>query len=414
MILNPYSAFTRPNPHVTLKRSSRALGELMRLTSSLLVPLLFSAGCVTTLPEPTDTSTDTSTPHDPSCGDPSALIGLSFINVNNDEWDDLLLVYENGAWCVSINYGLLLQPQERVFVTPPAGEHGFRFTLGDLDGDGHADLAWGQATESLRYADLSIARWTDGAFETVGTTPLLINDPDVDPDDEASGPLCDLDELVIADLQGDGQAEVVVIDRDDSRWCARGLEADGLGEELEWFAGQGNTLARPLVGRVDGDACEDLVGFYQPTTDRPTETYMDGLWKLVGPSSEHPTAPCTPVGEADRDTNWRTIADQLGADAVYAAIADVDGDGDGDGLYATSAGDWAVALGSTAKQDWTFVPDATFTVSLGGGADLFASGDLNGDGLTDLLQLNVQTGEFVCAVGRAGGLELCPAGQPSW
>ena len=90
ILLNPYSPSTHHNLYLPPKRSSRPLGELMRHTSSLFVPLLCSLGCVKSPPEPTDTSTDTATAHDPSCDDPSALVGLSFINVNNDEWDDLL------------------------------------------------------------------------------------------------------------------------------------------------------------------------------------------------------------------------------------------------------------------------------------------------------------------------------------
>ena len=359
----------------------------------------------------TDSSTDstedsdTAPPHDPSCDDLSDLVGLSLFDANGDEWHDLLLVHQSGAWCVSLNYGLSLRPQERVMVTQPAEAPGFRYALGDLDGDGDTDLAWGQATEYARYQDLSVALWADGAWTPVSDAPLLTADP--------SDALCALDELVIADLGGDGQDELVLVDRVATRWCARSLSGEALGEEVEWFFGQGTDLAMPLAGRVDGDACDELIGFYQPTTDRPDLGWNDGLWKLVGPSSEHPTEACTPIGEADRATNWRTVADEFGIDAVYTAVQDVDGDGLGDALYVNAEGDWRVAPGASTSP-WGFFADLLYSTSLGAGAELFTSGDLNGDGHADLLQLDVESGAFTCALGGPVVLEACPAGFPAW
>jgi hypothetical protein len=371
------------------------------LTASLLT--LGVSSCISTLPESPqdalDSATDSAALHDPGCDDLSNLVGLSLFDANGDEFDDSLLVHQNGAWCVAINYGSGLRTQERVLVTPPTDASRFRYALGDLDGDGDTDLAWGQATEHNRYLNLSVALWEDGAWTPVSDAPLLTNTPSSD--------LCALDELVIADLDGDEQDEIVVVDRDNVRWCARDLYGETLGEEVVWFSGQGSDIATALAGRVDGDDCDDLIGFYQPITDRNLESWMDGRWKIVGPSSEHPTADCTPVGERDGAVNWRHGAEDFGADAVYTAVQDVDGDRLGDALYVNAVGEWHVARGSAASQDWAFVADTAFTMSLGSDAELFASGDLNGDGLTDLLQLDVATGSFACALGGSVVLGVC-------
>lgn len=375
------------------------------LTTSLLA--LGASGCISTLPASkeaaSDSGPDTAALHDPSCDDLSNLVGLSLFDANGDEFDDLLLVHQNGAWCVAFNYGSSLSTQERILVTPPAEASKFRFSLGDLDGDGDTDLVWGQATEHNRYLNLSVALWEDGAWKPLSDAPLL-NDTDTDG-------LCALDELAIADLDGDGQDEIVVVDRDNVRWCARDISGETLGEEVAWFSEQGSDLATALAGRVDGDNCDDLIGFYQPTTDRNLESWMDGRWKIVGPSSEHPTADCTPVGERDGAVNWRHGAEGFGADAVYTAVQDVDGDSLGDALYANAGGEWYVARGSSASQDWAFVADSAFTVSLGSDAELFTSGYLDGDGLIDLLQLDVATGSFACALGGPVVLGACDAGD---
>ncbi|MFT5682451.1 MAG: hypothetical protein ACI8RZ_003369 [Myxococcota bacterium] len=261
---------------------------------------------------------------------------------------------------------------------------------GDTDGDGLADLligaygddtggnsagaaflVLGPATGSTSTSDAHASFYGEDAADRAGLTVSAVGDVDGDG-------LADL--LIGADRNGEGSAGAAYVvlggvsgdmSLGDADWVLRG-ESDG----EEAGAGMG------AAGDVDGDGLADLL---------ISGTGVDGAgvaWLVAGSGVGSDTL-ADAQARIDGDVT-KKIADDLGSALIGAG--DVDGDGQADLLISgsTSGGPGAVWLlyGPTSGTLTPADADATFLGNSSGdqaGYSLAAPGDLNSDGLSDLL-----------------------------
>jgi hypothetical protein len=167
----------------------------------------------------------------------------------------------------------------------------------------------------------------------------------------------DSEDLHVADLDGDGHLDVVLVARGGS---AKVLFSDGaapacaLAEVVDLAGGGGFTIG---VGDLDADGLQDVV-------------FGDGTVYHGAPRAS-----------GSRFTAGTKVP---GLNGGAVDLADVDGDGDAD----------VVAPGFAARSDGRRGFDATSTFSVGAGPMHVAAADLNRDGLLDLVSVNFSGGDL--------------------
>ncbi len=184
----------------------------------------------------------------------------------------------------------------------------------------------------------------------------------------------------VADVDNDGDMEVVVGSNDDSLYCV-----DGATGSVKWVFGTGSDVkSSPAVADVDNDGDMEVV---------------------VG--SNDSTIYC--LNGSDGTPKWTFSTGSCVQSSP--AIADVDGDGDMDIFMGCDNGSVYCVDGSDGTQKWVF---ATNSTSIKGGIPLV---DINGDGELDLLiaygrnlqALNARTGTEIWIVTSLGyGGATCP------
>lgn len=291
----------------------------------------------------------------------SASVELS--DLDGDGKSDILFVnFESGSGSVLVvrrNTGIFgvidvssnfANPQE--FVT---GSTPFALAVGDLDGDGKQDVA------VANYGGNSIS-----VFRNTSTTGNISFAPKVDYPTTGNGPTS----IAIQDLDGDGKADIVTADQT-SHWVSIFKNASTTGTiSFNRQAGLSTgTVTGPVsvkLGDLNGDDKPDLV--------------------VVGKSSNRVTifrntSTINTISFETPITNYTT-----GTSPYSVAIGDLDGDGKAD-LAVSNESSRTISLyknTTSSAASITFVAQGATTALGSGKPSIVAMGDLDGDGKTDL------------------------------
>lgn len=280
----------------------------------------------------------------------------------------------------------------------PVGELPLDVAIGDLNGDGALDLA----TADAKSAQVSVAFGRgDGTFVTpaksipIGVSPHLVALADMDRDGDLDLVASDHDSASVAVWLGDG----------------RGAFTPAAGSPFAAHGGEPHNHGL-AVGDVSGDGVPDVITANQE--DHSLSVLLgDGTGLLASaPGSLIPLGSdpyMSRLGDLDDDGKLDIIAPLVGGNAVvvlrgdgkggfaptpgspyrtldrpYAvAVADLDADGHQDVLIAHDDTDKVtVLLGSS---DGTLSPARGSPMSLGTRVFGMATGDVNGDGVVDVL-----------------------------
>jgi hypothetical protein len=237
--------------------------------------------------------------------------------------------------------------------------------LGDVNGDGRLDLVGLDAnTLSTPVVDVLLGNG-DGTFQAAKQTTVPST--------------CDANDLAVADLTGDGRADVVVVDA-----CGlTPLIASSTGSlAIEAHITAGPTTVGVAAADLDGDHRVDLAVASQGDV---------GL-RLYHGNGDGTFAP----------PRLYTSGDTAGK----VAVGDVDGDGKVDVVF--SAGGIGVALG---RGDGTV---HAAPMLLGGQEPAFvAVGDLNGDGNADVIVGNAGSDDIDVFLGHGDGTFGAPSAFPA-
>jgi FG-GAP-like repeat/Astacin (Peptidase family M12A) len=237
-----------------------------------------------------------------------------------------------GLVTVARNVGARFEPSRDVATT----ELGAKRALGDVDGDGDADLV------SLEEGTWRVAIATSGGFSestawgrSAGGTREL--------------PL-------LGDVDGDGDADAVTVSAGGT-WSVAFSDRSSFGQS-QWWGELSFGYGRAMLADVNGDRRLDAV-----VAD------TSGAWRVA----------LATEGSLSIEAEW---ASNVGQNAADFFAADVDGDGKADALAASSSGGrWTVAL-STGE---AFGPARQWASGHGAAASGRFVADADGDGLADAI-----------------------------
>jgi FG-GAP-like repeat len=346
--------------------------------------------------------------------------------------DDLFLRdKESGIWVVLNWYD-----QDAQQAIPRASASGQwstdwdRFVMGDWDTDGHVDDMYLYDTDSGRWQIMSWHRYVPTHVEAASDSPGLDNlvsgtfePPTTDGRADvalrygtAGGWVWDVgvstgsgfrsagnwswgrggtpEPVYRGDFDGDGRTDVLLRYNTGSSWAWDvGLSTgNGFRSAGNWSWGRGGTPEPVYTGDFDGDGRTDVLLRYN--------TGSSWAWD-VGLST----------GSGFRSAgNWSW---GRGGTAEPVSTGDFDGDGRTDVLLRYSNGStwfWDVGLSTGSG----FRPAGNWSWGRGGTPEPVYTGDLDGDGRTDvLLRYNTANG-WVWDVGLSTGSGFRPAGNWSW
>ncbi len=245
-----------------------------------------------------------------------------------------------------------------------AGRAPHVFQIGDVDGDGDADLLNGEIIDALTV------KWhlrrSDGA--SFGPADLISSD---------AGSVGDLFRL--ADVDGDGLADLVhgrpqgTGDNDGMDWLVNFFDGVNFGASQTFATNLGPQEGVFLLGDVDADGLSDLVEVIRDS---------GGATALVARST----------GTSFLAAHVDYVA--LGARPDHVMLRDADGDGDADLIFGTVLSDtdvdWDVAEANASNCALSFGSPCFSSFALwqtngGNAGDFFRVSDLDGDGAKDLV-----------------------------
>ena len=260
-----------------------------------------------------------------------------------------------GTVCVRLNAGngtFAAAPSVPVALRQPD-----RLALGDLDADGDLDLVVGGRAEA------KVLVLTNNGSGTLALLPIAAESLLTLPNTRAG-------DLALADLDGDGDLDLAVAQRTDSRaalYFNNGAARLGPGSAAVAVVELGSSLSGLVLDDVNGDGAPDLVGCHNPSgTGRVSIAFNSGTGTFAAPTIVAVgTGPNdVQVGDLDADgdldivaTNlgsdnvsvllnagagaWATLpAAAVGLDPVGLALADLDNDGDLDVVTGNGANTW--------------------------------------------------------------------------
>src|SRR5262249_37415120 len=243
-------------------------------------------------------------------------------------------------------------------VTFPVGVRPEAITVADVNGDGVQDIAVvNQGTFPTFASSLSVLLGNgDGSFQPAVTTPI-----------RPGGGFGNRQSVAVGDVNGDGLPDVAVAASAFNAVEVLLGNGDGSFQKDHLVMGVGQGPTSLAVGDFDGNGALDLV-----TANSGSNT----LSLLLG----------------NGNGSFQNVIDlPVGAQPVAVAVHDVNGDGLPDLVSADSASSAVSVL--LGNGDGTFAPAQSFAASDGSVAPSnVAVGDVNGDGLADLVLLEVAPG----------------------
>ena len=283
--------------------------------------------------------------------------------------------------------------------TPATGSFSdYEALIGDINGDGVADLVWWQQDGSGLHAQAALANG-DGTF-----TAAQASTPD-------SGSFSGYDAL-IGDVNGDGLSELVWTKAGSAGLQAYAALANGDGT---FAAAQASTPATgsfsgyvALMGDVNGDGVADLVWVKAtspppPPPDEPDEPDEPGQDPCggagdcpgEGPDDDPPDDPypgdhpdwrsMDPPNPQDLP-NWRMPVSHLAYSEAFGSVSQISASGSGQSIVGSSTAGGLYAYAALADGDGTFAAAQASTPSGGSYSGRGALvGDVNGDGVADLV-----------------------------
>ena len=259
---------------------------------------------------------------------------------------------------------------------------------GDVNGDGYADLLVGGVALDGYYATHSrVQLYLGGASGTATAPAWEITQAD-------HGQALGYDIASAGDVNGDGVADVLV--------GCRGDDSAGSDAGRAWlYLGSLQGLATEAVWSAYGEAAGDLFGAVAGLGDVDGDGFGDVLVGAPGMSDDHPDggALYCYCGFADMpklSSGWFAQSDQAGAQLAYRVVSAGDVTGDGfDDLWVAApwydngeADEGAVFLFPGGHAGLSYLPiwwaeSNQENAHLGFGID--CAGDVNGDGLVDVI-----------------------------
>jgi hypothetical protein len=320
-----------------------------------------------------------------SSGGQTAL-SLTAADVNGDGKLDLIVVNQCAPGCANSSVSVLLGNGDGTFL--PAVTYSFGTVLAssaavaDVNGDGKPDLIVAGVAccyqQFYNYAAVGVLLGNgDGTFQTVVTY------------DSNPGGSSAASSVAVADVNRDGHPDLVV--GNGSNVGVLLGNGDGTFQTAATFntGGFGNTTAIAAAD-LNGDGKPDLVVANLCDTDSPC--FSGAIGVLLG----------------DGDGTFQTAVTYLsgGMVAFSVAVGDVNGDGIPDLLIANECDDGSSCSNGTVSL-LLGNGDGTFGVAVsydpgGYGSDAVAVGDVNGDGIPDVVVDNLCDGSSGCNVGQTG------------
>ena len=293
-------------------------------------------------------------------------------DVNGDGRADLVVANWYQSNGINGSLGVLLGNGDGTFQSPVSyssgGLYAYSVAIGDVNGDGHADLV--VANECQSNGDCSS-----------GAVSVLLGNGDGTFQSAASYSAgYDAYSVAIGDVNGDGHADLVVANQCQSSSNCNGAvsvllgNGDGTFQAPVSYSSGGNDALSVAIGDVNGDGHADLVVANECQSNGDCSSGAVSV--LLGNGD----------GTFQAPVSYRSG----GSEATSVAIGDVNGDGHADLVVANqcnsdcSSGAVSVLLGNG---DGTFQAPVSYS---SGGYDALsvAIGDVNGDGHADLAVAN--------------------------
>lgn len=267
---------------------------------------------------------------------------------------------------------------DRVDTMNAAGKNVVLLGTGDLDGDGRADVILVDSANNANEVSVLFSKG-DGNFSAGVSYPL---------DNSSQNHT-----LVVGDLNGDGRADVIVGNLDQSLF------------QVFMNQGDGRLMALPQTTPTSNNCKPALLVLYDMTGDgKPdlvvgcSQANLIQVYKNQGASNGQPLS----FGGM-YSHKWTTATSQAGSQdpaAVGIAIGELNGDGIPDIAVATATD---LRILNSPREN---VTDYQVSVPLTASTTAVALGDVNGNGITDIsaLQENKSVQVFEYATGGAYSL----------
>lgn len=341
-------------------------------------------------------------------GDGERAFGNVLVDVDNDGAQELVVSTSDGVRIYAFDDGWRLQ--ETLGEGSPFGE----LAAGDLDGDGRTDLVVQDSA-----ADIEFSR-----FEHDGSQWQRLH---------YNGPAQVDSAMTIGDPDDDGVDAIYTADHGPDVPVFEVRLVDGA-----WQEQQITTVAEGVgvlhVGDGDGDGDDELYagGGYKGDDSLFQIEYADGAWSKTQIGTEHGSSSVFDIGTGDVDGDgrselyhtsadpdfdsdgseyslWRnafdgtwsqeSVATFLAPDYPRTSLV-ADGDNDGtDEVYVGITGSDDLRIIQVQMTDTGWSQDRVVVAS-GGGEPRLAAGDPDGDGLTELVSLEVRSDGFIHALSQ--------------